>query len=439
VPVEPDGSTIFKAPADSALTIAVLDRSGRAFQTHTNWLQVRPGETRTCNGCHSPRRSAGSINAAPVAGNHANAIGAETMAQTRARLANQSGADLTDDLEFVEFWSNGLEADFTLSLSNLTTPVPDNGRIDYVQHIQPLWDKDRGANTCTNCHRNSLLSDPISAGLTLEGGLAGAGGRIISYDAINNGPFRLDADGVPLPPVVRNGRVIYLRGPRLTRIGNSANSSRTSHLIETIYNTKLRAGDSNRFSIGPTDHASMLSDDEKWFISTWVDVGAQYTNEPYELVNGQYRLRDAVVSNRGVSRNIFRDDVYPILQAECQSCHQPEGGDADSTIDPNLFADDSQQIHEYNRFILTGNFNGDFNVTRAMINDLCTPANNDLLLRPTSDGIAPNLTHPQLLVDATDPNSATQPVFSDTGPGSSYDTILSWISMAAASNSTCLN
>ena len=429
VPVEPDGSMLSKAPADTALTISVLDKAGRAFQTHTNWLQVRSGEVRTCNGCHSPRRSLSSINVAPVAGNHANAMGEETMAETRARLNNESAPSLSKDLVFTEYWSNGLEPSFTLSLANLTTPVPE--------HIQPLWDKDRGAKTCTNCHRNSLLADPISAGLSLEGGLPGAGGHIISYDQLLRGPFKVDENGNPVPPIVKsNGIVVFPRGPKLVTVGSSANSSRTSHLIETIYNTELR----HFLDVGPTDHASMLTDDEKWFIATWADVGAQYTNEPYELVNGQYVVRNDIYSSRGVSRSVFNQDIHPILKAECTLCHSPSGMSGGSSIDPQQFADEASDDDGFNRFILTGNQSGDFNVTRAMINNLCDPPNNDLILRPKSDNVAPNLPHPQILVDPDDPNNtATQPVFSDTGPGSSYDTILTWISMGAASNPTCLN
>jgi hypothetical protein len=183
----------------------------------------------------------------------------------------------------------------------------------------------------------------------------------------------------------------------------------------------------------------MLTPDEKWLISTWADIGAQYTNEPYELVNGQYVVRDAIVSSNGVSRSVFNDQIHPIIKAECMSCHVAEGFSGDSTIDPNEFADENDEAHEFNRFVLTGNQTGDFYVTRAMINNLCDPQNNDLLLRPISNNIAPNLPHPQILVDINDPNGATQPVFSDTGPGSSYDTILTWISMGAASNPTCLN
>ncbi|MBS1236116.1 MAG: hypothetical protein H6R46_911, partial [Proteobacteria bacterium] len=66
--VEPDGSFKIEVPADVPVAITVIDKDGRGFTPHTNWIQVRPGETRTCNGCHSPRRG-NSINAAPIAGN----------------------------------------------------------------------------------------------------------------------------------------------------------------------------------------------------------------------------------------------------------------------------------------------------------------------------------------------------------------------------------
>lgn len=72
-----------------------------------------------------------------------------------------------------------------------------------------------------------------------------------------------------------------------------------------------------------------------------------------------------------------------------------------------------------------------------MINDLCTPANNDLLRRPISDGVAPNLAHPQILVNPNNPSGPTQPVLDITSPNPTYDAILNWISMGAANNPTC--
>jgi len=55
-PVEADGSFRVTVPADKSITLNVVDSKRRSFKVKENWLQVRPGENRTCNGCHSPRR-----------------------------------------------------------------------------------------------------------------------------------------------------------------------------------------------------------------------------------------------------------------------------------------------------------------------------------------------------------------------------------------------
>src|SRR5262249_22357949 len=47
-PVEPDGSFKLHVPADTPLALSVVDAKGRSIQTHLNWIQVRPGERRTC-------------------------------------------------------------------------------------------------------------------------------------------------------------------------------------------------------------------------------------------------------------------------------------------------------------------------------------------------------------------------------------------------------
>ena len=268
-------------------------------------------------------------------------------------------------------------------------------------------------------------NEAVSAGLTLEGGLGGLGGRIISYDQLLVGAFQKDEFGQPLPPVVQNGEVVFLREEPLVSVGGSANSSRTSHLIETIYNKKLRADASH--TLGTLDHSIFINASEKRLVTEWVDIGAQYINDPFELDGGVYKVKSDLLSNVGVSESLFNSAVHPQLMADCQSCHKP-------SEDNNNSADSSSG---QNRFVLTGNSTGDFNVTVAMINDLCTPVNNDLLRRAISDNVAPNLPHPQILVNPNNPGGATRPVLIDTSPNSTYGVILNWISMGAANNPTC--
>ena len=52
-PVEPDGSVKIQLPANVPFTIEVLDKNARRIgPQHPSWLQLIPGETKTCNGCH---------------------------------------------------------------------------------------------------------------------------------------------------------------------------------------------------------------------------------------------------------------------------------------------------------------------------------------------------------------------------------------------------
>jgi len=58
VPVEPDGSAYFQAPAGIPLAFQALDERGQAVQIMRSIHYLQPGETASCVGCHEPRLSA---------------------------------------------------------------------------------------------------------------------------------------------------------------------------------------------------------------------------------------------------------------------------------------------------------------------------------------------------------------------------------------------
>ncbi len=58
VPVEADGSVRFLAPAGKVLYFQVLDDQLNELQRMRSVVQLQPGETRSCVGCHEPRSSA---------------------------------------------------------------------------------------------------------------------------------------------------------------------------------------------------------------------------------------------------------------------------------------------------------------------------------------------------------------------------------------------
>lgn len=414
VPIEPDGSVKFEVPADTPLALAVVDTQGRAFQTHTNWLQLRPGERRTCDGCHSPRRGAslnsgGAVNRVPAAWRPALAAarqGGETMASTRTRL-DPAVLTLAADLLSTDAWADttqaGVQARDAITLryqgnpraaDDLATPAPRQGVINYAEHIQPLWSRERAGGSCLSCHASGSLLD-------LSGTVAGSG-RLASYDNLLIGPPLLDASGrvqtrldEGVPVVVRAAALVDTAASE----GEATGLARKSRLVEILSGQLLKAGSGAR-TAHPTparvDHAGRLNAAELRLLAEWIDLGGQYANDPFDA-SGTVR------SITGLSATLFTQQVQPVLAARCLACHQPTGSSASAgsgTRSPGL----------RNRLVLTGDAEGDFNVVLTLVNDACTPAANPLLRLPST---------------APHPAAGTAAVL--TAGSAEYQRIASWI------------
>ena len=52
VPLEADGSALFRVPANTPVAVQPLDVEGKAVQLMRSWFTVMPGETASCIGCH---------------------------------------------------------------------------------------------------------------------------------------------------------------------------------------------------------------------------------------------------------------------------------------------------------------------------------------------------------------------------------------------------
>ncbi len=57
VPVNDDGSAMFRVPANTPIAIQPLDCEGRALQLMRSWMTARPGEVLSCVGCHENNNS----------------------------------------------------------------------------------------------------------------------------------------------------------------------------------------------------------------------------------------------------------------------------------------------------------------------------------------------------------------------------------------------
>ncbi len=58
VPVEEDGSALFRVPANTPLAVQPLDAEGKALQLMRSWFTAMPGEVVSCVGCHEGQNSA---------------------------------------------------------------------------------------------------------------------------------------------------------------------------------------------------------------------------------------------------------------------------------------------------------------------------------------------------------------------------------------------
>jgi len=56
-PLAPDGSFFCEAPADRLLHLQVLDSDRRVVGNQITWVYPRPGETKSCAGCHENRHT----------------------------------------------------------------------------------------------------------------------------------------------------------------------------------------------------------------------------------------------------------------------------------------------------------------------------------------------------------------------------------------------
>ena len=58
VPVNPDGSTAFRAPAKVPLQLQLLDKNGMAVMSMRSFVYLHPGDVASCVGCHENRKMA---------------------------------------------------------------------------------------------------------------------------------------------------------------------------------------------------------------------------------------------------------------------------------------------------------------------------------------------------------------------------------------------
>ena len=337
--IEPDGSVMTKVPANVALAISVVDENGKRITArHQNWIAVRPGQELKCNGCHVANSglSHGRYEAfdAAYAGAPAGLLEfpntdpqwfigtpGETMAEVRARITcatdGCSSIEPSMNVVYRDVWTDpnmrAPDPDIDYLYTDLTTASPTTlacqqdwqsmcrSVINYESVIHPIWSQPRPAfddmgnpvldpvtglqidNNCIGCHTfPNLAADgvtliPPAGQLELTDGLSAdepdhfhAYRELLVTDNLQevvNGALvdalqptgQVDIDGNPILDVVPIGSPASAAGARAS-------------------------GDFfDRFEDPANSHYNILSSAERRLIAEWLDVGAQYYNNPFDV------------------------------------------------------------------------------------------------------------------------------------------------------------
>ena len=344
--IEPDGSVMTRIPANTALSLSIVDENAmRITPRHFSWIQSAAGQEVSCNGCHDVNNnvSHGRSNSfdsayagAPTAGVEfpntdpqwfVGEVG-ETMAEVRARVtcANDNCSSLEPSMNvlYSDVWSanpldvngNPINPNINYSYTALTTNSPTSlacqqdwqsrcrSVINYESVIHPLWsaprvetfddDNDPATpevpvldanglpidNMCINCH---TAIDPVLAvakvpdgQLELTDGLSvdepdhfHAYRELLVTDNLQELQGGMLVDATQVIGQDANGNDILANipvAPPASIVGARA----SSEFFDRFYDPN----DQNHFNI--------LSGAEMRLIAEWLDVGAQYYNNPFD-------------------------------------------------------------------------------------------------------------------------------------------------------------
>jgi hypothetical protein len=361
--VEPDGSAVIQVPKDVHFTFEVVNKYGKRVDLlaepgynygyltqHPNTLLLEEGELRECNGCHDPdndiphaRMDIPTASANPgapgdgmpfpnanpqiIAANYLDTM-AESLSLWLGTIPNSTG-----DVVYEDFWTNPfgsipVQPSFVYSHSDLTTSAPVNDpaclntwtsncmiTINYLEHIQPIWDVCRTQadnRSCTSCHdkADNVPEDNCPGGGGPGGDLVLGGDpdpwnplEVASYVQLFEADYyQMNANGewilVTDPDIeCPNGiegdlSVEPLDGICVTRRLMSARGAIPSARFFRLFHDDIDDDVYEVESIDPSTgtkkdlsfHKGMLTPAELRLVAEWLDTGAHYYNDTDKYV-----------------------------------------------------------------------------------------------------------------------------------------------------------
>ena len=340
--IEPDGSVMTKIPANTALMLSITDAAGKRIgPRHTNWISARPGEELQCNGCHDAESDLTHGRRGAFASAYAGAVTAgvefpntdpqwfvgdigETMAETRAAVtcANDGCSSIQPSMspEYIDVWTDPAvrapdPAIDDLLYTDLETPPPvptaclqdwqANCRavINYETHIHPLWnlprivfvDDDNDPTTpdvplldangmpvndnCLNCH---TPVDPANAMARIPAGQLELQDGPSADEPDHFHAYRELLAGDNLQTVVNGALVDVTQVVGFDDDGNPIVEPIGIDPPASPAGARASGDFFGRFEDPADLHYNILSPSERRLIAEWLDVGAQYYNNPFD-------------------------------------------------------------------------------------------------------------------------------------------------------------
>jgi HEAT repeat protein len=162
VPIAPDGSFYVEVPADLPLALQAVDAEGRSELNEMSWIYVRPGETRSCLGCHHERNATPPLEIGLSQAMRARPLKLTGQGQPHRFRGNNSGVTGMMDLQFERFRETASLNLHPGSAGPLTT-----GRQEIAALVEQLRGRDE-ALRISAAQRLGLFRDRAAAAALTE-------------------------------------------------------------------------------------------------------------------------------------------------------------------------------------------------------------------------------------------------------------------------------
>ena len=277
VPVESDGSAYFKVPALREIYFQILDEDGRELHRMTSAVQLMPGETVGCIGCHESRDTT-----------------PPTTGTQKLPIAAARSASLAQLPEWMQ----------TLPETTRTNKLLDPGIVDYPSVVQPVLDR-----YCIDCHDGS---NP-AGGYNLSGdktrffnmsydNLLGKSKSYRQHD-MQTGDLTPQAAALG-KPLVHFYWLLWTPTAVHRPFQSGSFASRLPEFLESGHSGK------------------MIPLEDRQRIYLWIDANVPYYGTYANSHPNSAGLRDLWTEpTTGQMASWFKDDFLEVYKNNCESCH----------------------------------------------------------------------------------------------------------------------